>query len=376
MCVCRSRACFRKDSYMKRFTCGLLTAALTAGLLAMPAAAKDFSDIQGHWGQSAIQQVTDWGLFSGTGEDTFSPDLTMTRGMFVTVMAQTARMLQVYQEPAQEAGFEDVSDADYYADAAAWAKENGLVAGVDATHFGPNSPISREQMCVIMGQFLKKFTEYDLTAYQQRENAFLDKAEIADYARESVNLCVSLGLVSGVPADGGVDFQPRMPATRAAVAVVLGNLVAVTEKLPELPPEPEQPEQPGGGPGGGTGEVPGGEPTEEEKAEEAKVAEYLQVIVESYSNSQDVAYAEPVVKDALKILMGCIEDALARRDKGQFLDRAFVQQQYAGEISRLKSVYDSMTDEQFTSANSIVLGLASSEQLYFVLEYFGVDYFA
>ena len=373
MCVCRSRACFRKDSYMKRFTCGLLTAALTAGLLAMPAAAKDFSDIQGHWGQSAIQQVTDWGLFSGTGEDTFSPDLTMTRGMFVTVMAQTARMLQVYQEPAQEAGFEDVSDADYYADAAAWAKENGLVAGVDATHFGPNSPISREQMCVIMGQFLKKFTEYDLTAYQQRENAFLDKAEIADYARESVNLCVSLGLVSGVPADGGVDFQPRMPATRAAVAVVLGNLVAVTEKLPELPPEPEQPEQPGGGPGGGTGEVPGDEPTEEEKADEAKVAQYLEIMVRNYGESTLLPTTDRVVQDTMKILMDCIEDALAQRDKGQFLDRAYIQDRYASEIDELKEAYDSLNKDQLTQINNVVVRLAESEQIYFVMEYFGVE---
>ena len=355
---------------MKRFACGLLTAALTAGLLTVPAAAKDFSDIQGHWGQSAIQQVTDWGLFSGTGENTFSPDLTMTRGMFVTVMAQTARMLQVYQEPAQNAGFEDVADADYYAVAAAWAKENGLVAGVDATHFGPNSPISREQMCVIMGQFLKKFTDYDLAAYQERENSFLDKAKIADYAKESVNLCVSLGLVSGVSVAGGVEFQPQMPATRAAVAVVLGHLVSVTEELPELPAEPEQP---GGGAGGGTGEVPGDEPTEEEKADEAKVAEYLQIMLDSYRTSSYLPTTEQVVQDTMKILMDCIQDAMDQRAKGQFLDRAYIQSRYASEIDRLRQAYDSLNEKQLNQLNNVVVRLAESEQIYFVMEYFGVE---
>ena len=90
---------------MKRFACGLVIAALMMTMLTLPASARDFSDIQGHWGQTAIQQVSDWNLFFGTGENEFSPDMLMTRGMFVTVMARTAQLLEVTGNPRRMSAF-------------------------------------------------------------------------------------------------------------------------------------------------------------------------------------------------------------------------------------------------------------------------------
>ena len=178
---------------MKRLSCGLLAAAMTASLLAAPAAAAEFSDIQGHWAQSAIQQVTDWELFAGNDKGEFMPDETMTRGMFVTVMEQTA-------------SFSDVQPNDYFASGAAWAQANGLVKGVGDNRFAPNNAISREEMCVLMDRFLRTFTDYDLDAYLTVENAFLDKEDIGDYAKQSVDLCVALGIVQGVSVEGGMAF--------------------------------------------------------------------------------------------------------------------------------------------------------------------------
>lgn len=358
---------------MKRIACCLVSAALTAGLVAIPASAASFSDVEGHWGQSAIQQVTEWNLFSGTGENTFSPDLEMTRGMFVTVMAQTARMLQVYQQPTQAAGFADVSDQDYYAESAAWAKENGLVAGVDESHFAPNVQITREQMCVIMTQFLTKFTDHDLSAYMGRDNKFLDKTSIHDYAVDSVNLCVTLGLVSGVPVSGGVEFQPQQPATRAAVAVVLEQLVSVTKQLPELPEEPEEEEEEEK-PGGGGGAQSDEEHTEEEIRDEAQMAEYLQIMLDSYKTSTYLPTTDQEVQDCMAILMDCVSDALSQRDNGQFLDRAYVQSHYTKEIDELRAAYDALTEEQLNQINNVIVRLAKTEQIYFVMNYFGVDY--
>ena len=51
---------------MKRFTCWLLTVALTVSLLALPASAVEFSDIQGHWAQSSMEQVAQWVCFPAT----------------------------------------------------------------------------------------------------------------------------------------------------------------------------------------------------------------------------------------------------------------------------------------------------------------------
>ena len=363
---------------MKRLSCGLLAAVMTTSLLAAPAAAAEFSDIQGHWAQSAIQQVTDWELFAGNDKGQFMPDETMTRGMFVTVMERTAKMLGVYQAPQQSASFSDVQANDYFASGAAWAQANGLVKGVGDNRFAPNNPISREEMCVLMDRFLRTFTDYDLDAYLAVENTFLDKAEIGDYAKQSVDLCVALGIVQGISVEGGMAFQPKQPATRAAVAVILGRLVPVFK---ELPPVPEQPGggteggETGGQPGGGTGGEtnPDDSHTEEEKAEEAKVAEYLQIMLDNYNNSSYLPTTDQQVQDCMAILMGAISDALVQRQNGQFLDRAYIQTQYAAQIQQLKTEYDKLTEDQLNQINNVIVRLGDSEQIYFVMDYFGVS---
>lgn len=372
---------------MKRFACGLVIAALMMTMLTLPASARDFSDIQGHWGQTAIQQVSDWNLFFGTGENEFSPDMLMTRGMFVTVMARTAQLLEVYRQPTQDVGFSDVSEADYFADSVAWARENGVVSGVSETQFAPNEQVTREQMCVIMARFLTEVTNYDWTPDMEQENSFLDGDAISEYAREGVELCVSLGLIVGVPVSGGTEFQPNMPATRAAVAVVLERLVSTVRQLAELPeqsepeqsnPEQSEPEQPGsssGGGGGGTQTPEEGEgPTPEERAEEAEMAGYLQIMLDSYHNSDYLLGTEQAVQDCMAILMDCIEDALIQRSDGKFLDRAYIQSAYAAEIEQFRIAYDGLTEDQLNQINNVIVRLADSEQIYFVMDYFGVDY--
>lgn len=360
---------------MKRFSCGLLAAVMTVGLLTVPASAVEFSDVQGHWAQSAIEQVTDWELFAGNDKGEFMPDGTMTRGMFVTVMERTAKMLGVYQAPEQTASFSDVQATDYFASGAAWAQANGLVKGVGDNRFAPNNPISREEMCVLMDRFLRTFTEYDLDPYLAVENSFLDKADIGDYAKQSVDLCVALGIVQGVSVEGGMAFQPKQPATRAAVAVILGRLVPVFKELPPVP------EQPGGTEGGETGGQPGGgdqtKPdeghTEEEKAEEAKVAEYLQIMLDNYNNSTYLPTTDQAVQSCMAILMEAISDALVQRQNGQFLDRTYIQTQYAPQINQLKTEYDKLTEDQRNQINNVIVRLGETEQIYFVMDYFGVS---
>lgn len=359
---------------MKRLSCGLLAAAMTASLLSVPAAAVEFSDVQGHWAQSAIQQVTDWELFAGNDKGEFMPDETMTRGMFVTVMERTAKMLGVYQEPQQNASFSDVQPTDYFASGAAWAQANGLVKGVGDNRFAPNNPISREEMCVLMDRFLRTFTDYDLDPYLAVENTFLDKTDIGDYAKQSVDLCVALGIVQGASVEGGMAFQPKQPATRAAVAVILGRLMPVFKELPPVP------EQPGGTEGGETGGATGGGETkpddghtEEEKAEEAKVAEYLQIMLDNYRASSYLPTTDQAVQDCMAILMNAISDALVQRQNGQFLDRAYIQAQYDGQIRQLKAEYDKLTEDQLNQINNVIVRLGETEQIYFVMDYFGVS---
>lgn len=361
---------------MKRIYSGFMAAILAAGMMTTPALAADYQDIQDHWGKAAIEQVSEWGLFGGIGDNLFAPDMTMTRGMFVTVLARTAQHLEVYQAPEKQADFADVAQTDYFADGVAWAQENGLVNGMDAAHFAPNDQITREQMCLIMTRFLTNVIKCDLTPYQETENTFLDKESIHDYALPSVNACVALGLIKGVPVAGGLEFQPAQPASRAAAAVVLQNQVTVIREMPATPET--APDGGTGGGGGGTGGGGGGEVTPpdhtaEEIAEEKEVAGYLKSMLKNYRSSSYLLTTEQPVQDAMALLMDCIADALDQRDDGQFLDRSFIREEYSGQISQLRRDYKALTKDQRNQLNNVIVRLGDTEAIYTVMDYFGVE---
>ena len=107
------------------------------------------------------------------------------------------------------------------------------------------------------------------------------------------------------------------------------------------------------------------------------MAGYLQIMLDNYQSLtvDFLPTVDPQVQNCMAILMGCIRDALGQREKGQFLDRAYVQTRYAGEIQQLKTEYDGLTEEQLTQINNVIVRLASSEQIYFVMDYFGVENF-
>ena len=357
---------------MKRFTCWLLTVALTVSLLVLPASAVEFSDIQGHWAQNSMEQVAQWGLFSGNEKGEFRPDATMTRGMFVAVMERTAKLLGVYQAPTNPVAFDDVKETDYFASASTWAREVGLVTGVGDNQLAPNTPISRQQMCAMMARFLEKCVGMDLTSDQQQESSFLDQNTISSYAVSSVASCVALGLIQGYSVSGGVEFRPYNSATRAAVAVVLERLVNVVQKQPGEVEQPGEVQQPGGA-GGEQTPPESQEPTEQEKADEAKMAGYLQTMLDNYRNSTYLPTTDQAVQDCMAILMDAISDALAQRQNGQFLDRDFIREQYADEIDQLKTQYDQLTKDQLNQINNAIVKLGDTEEIYFVMDYFGVS---
>lgn len=89
-------------------------------------------------------------LLNGTGETTFSPDTTLTRGMFVTALGRLAGV-----DPADYSTgkFTDVKADAYYASYVNWAASKGIVSGTTSTTFAPDSQITREQMAVIMENY-------------------------------------------------------------------------------------------------------------------------------------------------------------------------------------------------------------------------------
>lgn len=168
-----------------------------------------FDDIANHWAEQAIKYAYGKGMFSGTSEDKFSPSKSMTRGMFVTVLGRLAGAGTEYSST----GFSDVLQSDYYAPYIRWAVDNKLVKGKSSNAFEPNQAITREEMAVILANYVEMLGK-DITLEGKE---FADEKEISIWAKDSVKLIQALGLIQGKE---GNKFDPKSTATRAEVAVI------------------------------------------------------------------------------------------------------------------------------------------------------------
>ncbi len=178
-----------------------------------------FTDIHNHWATDNILFAASRGLLSGTSDTTFSPNTGMTRGMFVTALG---RLAGINPDSYKTGKFTDVKADAYYAPYVNWAAQNGIVEGVTATTFAPDTNINREQMAVIMANYAKKLG-YDLPKTLQAVT-FADNAQISSWAKNAVRAMQQAGILAG---KNGNRFDPKGTATRAEVATVLRRFVEI-----------------------------------------------------------------------------------------------------------------------------------------------------
>lgn len=173
----------------------------------------DFVDVPADaWYAEAVQYVYENGMMSGTSETTFSPNLTTTRGMIVTILYRLENEPTVTGTTA----FTDVAADQYYANAVAWAAQNGIVSGTTATTFAPNKAITREQMAAILYRYAQ-FKGYDVSAKADL-SVYTDAASVGAYAVDAMAWANGAGLITGTSA---TTLTPAGNATRAQVATIL-----------------------------------------------------------------------------------------------------------------------------------------------------------
>ena len=149
---------------------------------------------------------------NGTGETTFGPDETTTRGMIVTIL------YRMEGEPETEAAdFTDVNADAYYADAVAWANANGIVTGYGDGLFGPEDTITREQMAAILYRYAQ-YKGYDVTTGGMALNEYTDASQISEYAVTAMQWANEQGLITGSTS---TTLEPQGNAIRAEAATIL-----------------------------------------------------------------------------------------------------------------------------------------------------------
>lgn len=225
---------------MKKRVLGLLLSlSLIVTLLPTFAGAvsvRSFTDVkQSDWFYADVDFVTARNYFVGTTNTTFSPQRTMTRAMFVVVLA---RMEKVTVDN-KSTSFSDVPAGSWCSGAVDWAAKNGIVTGYGDGTFNPNGEITRQQMCAIMARYIDYCAKHGKNFRKQAKvSGFGDEADIAATFKSAVQTCISYGIIYGYK-DG--NFYPTWNSTRAHVAAVIHRLALLVQAAS------------GGGGGGGGG---------------------------------------------------------------------------------------------------------------------------
>ena len=178
-----------------------------------------FQDVKsGDWFYDAASYVYENGLMAGVSDTAFGPDATTTRGMIVTILYSLEGKPSMENENLGDP-FADVDAGDWYGTAVYWARLNNIVSGYSDSQFGPNDPITREQLALILYGYAN-YKGYDTTQAGMAIREYSDYEDISDYAVEAMTWALNAGLISGT---SDTTLTPNGPATRAQVAVILAN---------------------------------------------------------------------------------------------------------------------------------------------------------
>lgn len=174
---------------------------------------KDMANVS--WAETAVTQLTDWGVLSGDGDGNFRPNDTVTREEFAKMLITAIG----YINESSTSTFADADKNAWYYKYISSAYEAGIVTGISETEFGVGKGITRQEMAVMISRTLNIYKEIS----DIRGNIeFADKDDIADWAKDDVDRLYRTGLMSGVENNR---FEPTKVATRAQAAVVVYNLI-------------------------------------------------------------------------------------------------------------------------------------------------------
>lgn len=194
----------------------------TFGVFASRAAT--FTDIDlNEWYMSAAEYITSKELMNGVGGSAFAPNSELSRAMLTQILYNMEGRPAV----TGSSEFSDVADGEWYTDAVIWASANGIVGGYGDGRFGPNDPVTREQMATI----LYRYEQSKGGGFQGMWMFLLDypdREEVSEWAYEAVCWMTMNGIINGIPEGDTTKICPAGTATRAQVAQTLMNFMTKT----------------------------------------------------------------------------------------------------------------------------------------------------
>ena len=185
-----------------------------------------FTDVTKNWAYPGIQYCVTHGIMGGMGDGTFAPTGTTTRAQIVQILYN----LEGTPAVSGTTPFADLT-ANWYKPAILWAYQNNVVAGKSPTTFDPEGPVTREQIAVILTQYMFHVLKMERTWTSADLSTFPDGANVSSWAKEAMQDAVALGLINGTKAPNGVVYlDPQGSAARQQVATILMNFCQNVKK--------------------------------------------------------------------------------------------------------------------------------------------------
>ena len=185
-----------------------------------------FTDVTKNWAYPGIQYCVTHGIMGGMGDGTFAPTGTTTRAQIVQILYN----LEGTPAVSGTTPFTDLTE-NWYKPAILWAYQNNVVAGKLPTTFDPEGPVTREQIAVILTQYMFHVLKMERTWTPADLSTFPDGAQVSGWAKEAMQDAVALGLINGTKAsDGLVYLDPQGSAARQQVATILMNFCQNVKK--------------------------------------------------------------------------------------------------------------------------------------------------
>ncbi len=163
------------------------------------------------WYADVVSRAAGIGYVSGYSNGNYGPDDPITRGQLAVMLWNVAGRPQPTGTPRS---FPDVSADKYYYQAVRWASSVGVVSGYKSGNFGPNDRATREQLATMLANYARRISHKSVSGGYGDFSHMSDAGRVSSYARVAVGWCFRNKILSG----SGSYIRPQSNTTRAETA--------------------------------------------------------------------------------------------------------------------------------------------------------------
>lgn len=187
---------------------------------------KDFKDItESHRAYNAFKYLIEKEVVFGVGIDTLAPESTLSRAQFITMLCRDMTGYKTF-EVGESPYFEDVHPLAWYAGAVEWGRNHNVTNGISETLFGSDTLVTKEQMVQMVYNYVQN-NDVEVKIVESKDSPIKDSQDISDWAYDGVTWANLLNILD---KDSNGNFNPKAPATRSDMAILLYNFDMVLEK--------------------------------------------------------------------------------------------------------------------------------------------------